>query len=72
MSWILFVDFDKRKLVCEVKEVFNKQALYRQGLINYERLQRRGEVHEVTREFPTKEELTKESLRLGLEVRRRP
>jgi hypothetical protein len=47
MSYVIYVDFGKKRITREEIILFDKVNLLHAGLINYERLQRRGEVHEV-------------------------
>jgi hypothetical protein len=44
VSYIIYVDFRQKKVICENILTFDKTELLREGLINYSRLLGHGEV----------------------------
>jgi len=51
MSDVVYVDFENKVVVFEQKLPFEKQELVREGLINYKRLVRRGQVELVSENY---------------------
>jgi hypothetical protein len=51
VSDVIYVDFKAKIVIVEQKLSFEKLDLVREGLINYKRLVRRGQVQLVTMEY---------------------